>query len=129
MFDINAPIERQFTRDGRKVTFVVKCEEAPDYPVAAHIEGERAIYVFTEDGKLYHAWENNYDLVTRPEVVADIVWFANIYAHGTGASYETLYQAIENGSVSSYGVVEFHFNPATLETSSKVVWTPEGGAK
>ena len=49
-FDINAPLERQRTADGRKVLFLAYTKLNNPNPIVAFVEGNDVSYMHSSDG-------------------------------------------------------------------------------
>ena len=78
-FDINAPIERQRTRDGRKVVQIAVFEGAEHYPIVAIVEGSDGVRTHTRGGLLVSGSPSSGDLITLPEPKPLIVSYHNVY--------------------------------------------------
>lgn len=113
-FDINVPIERQFTRDGRKVLAIFNSGLDITYPITAFIEGEEGSQTFKTDGSYYADYSCHHDIITRPEVKPNVVKYANVYpnnGHELGCSYDTADKANKSLYTSTGITYKFTFNP------------------
>jgi hypothetical protein len=86
-FDITAPIERQYTRDGRKITALFDSgKDDVKYPVSAWVDGQQAPDGFTRDGK-YVADQSGTgnDIVTRPKYRPLLTRYIETYISENGS--------------------------------------------
>ena len=73
VFDISAPLERQRTKNGRKLLYLMDTGEDVDQPLVALREGDCTIQTYCKNGRYYTNTDINAntggDLITLPEEV------------------------------------------------------------
>ena len=127
MFDITAPIERQFTRDGRKVLAIFDSGLDCKYPIAAWFENENASVTLTKNGCCWNTSGsyNGYDIITRPEPLPLIVHYCNVYVSGLLGSHSTLESAQLHAASNVRAILRVTFDPNTGISTAETVWRKE----
>jgi hypothetical protein len=124
-FDINAPIENQRTRNGRKVLRIFDSQLPTNFPLAVFIEGNQGAVAVTLSGRYYDSGEDHAcDLQT---ITPDLVSYHTFYKGGLGTfitmgDYQSLSEAVRGKGDSCILIMEVTVNPDTLESSCKTVW-------
>jgi hypothetical protein len=122
-FDINAPIEQQYTRNGKKVLYVYDTEQEISQPIIAVVEGKVELLTFSRDG-MYALNQCDRDLITRPakkKLCADyleVFHDGSIYA--TGCTDRA--SAIAQRDDASIAIVHLIYDPNDHTAASAVVW-------
>lgn len=125
-FDINAPIERQFTRDGRKVLAIYDSGLDCKHPIAAWIEGNNIALRFTKYGDC--CWDDSSDtcsdIITRPKSLPLVVTFHNVYPTANRAVLHDSLGVCE--AIRVFGdilaSIKTTFNPNTGISTAETVW-------
>lgn len=125
MFDINAPIEQQFTVSSIKAHAI--CDSGLDvpYPLSVWIDKVLTPVGYTRTGRMDLNCETRFDLITRPAQLPLIVSYLNIYLHSPNINHRTLNIATCQRNEYCLATVEFTYNPNNHESSCKTVWTKE----
>jgi hypothetical protein len=124
-FDINAPIENQCTRNGKKVLRIFDSQLPIDFPLSVFIEGEKNATQMTRDGRFYFSFSSHdHDLQTiTPDVVSYHTFYKNDAGYFvSGGDYLNLPAAIKGKNFTCRLITELTVNPDTLESSCKTVW-------
>jgi hypothetical protein len=123
MFDINAPIAQQFTRDGRKVLAI--CDSGLDikYPICAWVKGafvDLIVVTCCRDGSN----SDDVDLTTRPAQLPLIVSYLNFHANGVARCFTDFDLALEKQG-NAIAIAKLTFDPNNGESSIETVWKKE----
>lgn len=124
-FDINAPIEQQFTRDGRKVLAILNSGLDVMFPLAVFVEWNTGATSSTIEGKYYgDGTESDDDIITRkPDIKTYMTSYFNTDGSLYGFNYSDLGNALKGKEDRTCQlIIEVTLDPQTLEASAKTVW-------
>lgn len=126
MFDPKAPIEQQFTRDGRKVLAIFDSGLEVDFPIVAWVDGECCAKGLTRFAEFYEDRSAcGADIITRPAQLDMIVYYQNLYLNGDTYNHDALKNAIDEKDSICLVTLEITFNPNSGESSIKTIWKKE----
>ena len=123
-FDIKAPLERQRTRDGRKVLKICDLGWGIPYPIAVLLDGSELVYFVTHEGMCYSAYATPQDIITLPEKLPLIVVHYNLYPEGypLEQGFTMLADAEDWRGDSALDTLETTYDPNNGKSSIKTVW-------
>jgi hypothetical protein len=124
MFDINAPIERQFTRDGRKVLAIFDSGLGVDYPISAWVENNPESNAYMHCGRCNKYGESNADLISRSVQLPLIVSYLNFHVNGVARCFTDFGLALEKQG-NAIAIAKLTFDPNNGESSIETVWKKE----
>lgn len=128
-FDANAPIDQQYTQDGRKVLHLFRSGYPPKGPLTVWIDGLTNVQSYPDDGQCVNL---SLQLVTRPREEALYVCFTAIYgmpAYERGSHDDPKYRTTSTMAYESQDVCEAHIAfTSPFWTIIKTTYGPNDGS-